>query len=90
VATTNLGIDLPSKKRPYRQSDVLQEALEAFDGALVAGAGVTVTFDDEEHTATFAVDLEYIRDQLATILVAGTGITITPDDGANTITIAAS
>jgi hypothetical protein len=66
-------------------------------GMLVAGSGVTLTYNDAANTLTVAstatggsTDAEIVRDTIASALVAGSGVTIVPNDGADTITITAT
>jgi hypothetical protein len=62
--------------------------------SLVAGTGLTKTYNDGANTITLAIDTsaeaERARDVIGAALVAGTNVTITPNDGADTITISAS
>lgn len=59
---------------------------------LVAGTGITLTYNDVANTLTIDGTVtqytdEMARDALGTALTAGTGITITPNDVADTITV---
>lgn len=72
-----------------------QEQIEDFIGTtlLVAGTGVTVTYNDGAGTITIAATAGLTQEQIedflgTTTIVAGTGITITYSDVANTITVA--
>lgn len=71
---------------------------DAIDSALVAGNGITKSYDDNANTITVSVDTSVVatkselaeaaRDAIGSALTAGTGITVTPNDGADTITVA--
>lgn len=71
----------------------LSEAIDdRVSALLVAGTGISLTYDDGANTLTVASTItqytdEMARDALGTALTAGTGITITPNDGADTITV---
>jgi vancomycin permeability regulator SanA len=58
---------------------------------LVAGANITLTYNDPANTLTIAstggVSNEVIDDRVASLLVAGSNVTLTYDDVANTLTI---
>ena len=62
------------------------------DGLLVAGTGITKTYDDGAGTLTIAATTteEVVEDWVDGLIVAGTGITKTYDDGAGTLTLAAT
>lgn len=56
---------------------------------LTAGTGLTGG-GDLSANRSFAVDLEYLQDQVASLIVAGTNVTKTYDDTAGTLTLAAA
>lgn len=72
--------------------------IDAVAAALVAGANVTLTYNDAAGTITIAaaggagggLDTEQVLDAVAASLVAGTGVTIAYNDAANTITISST
>lgn len=66
--------------------EYIQDLIGAF---LVAGSGVTLTYDDGANTLTIATSIsnETIDDRVAALLVAGNNIDITYDDTLNTLTI---
>lgn len=76
-------------------TETVQDIVAAF---VVAGANVTVTYDDVANTFTIdstgggggATDPEIVRDVIGTALVAGSGIQITVNDAGDTITIAST
>ncbi len=87
--------------QPLSSLDGLLEYIQDRLGTdLVAGAGITITYDDGgtgkttitstggSGTGTGVTDPEVVRDTISTALVAGTGIAITKDDALDTITIA--
>ena len=73
-------------------------AQDAVDLALVAGTGLTKTYNDNANTITIAVDTTVIatkaelaevsQDSINDALTAGTGLTKSYNDNANTITLA--
>jgi len=73
-------------------------AVDAVAASLVAGANVTITYNDAADTITVAatggsgggLDTEQVIDAVAASLVAGTNVTITYNDAAGTITIAST
>jgi len=74
-------------------SEVIDDRVAAL---LVAGANITLTYNDAAGTLTIAstggagVTDEQIDDRVAALLVAGTNITLTYNDVANTLTIAST
>lgn len=71
-------------------SDFAEAVDDEVNSVIVAGSGITKTYDDNANTLTIAADGEFIRDTIGTALVAGTNVTITVNDPGDTITIAAS
>ncbi len=69
-----------------------ERAQDAVNTALVAGTGITKTYDDSANTITLSVNSavldEMSQDAINSALSAGSGITKSYDDNANTITIA--
>jgi hypothetical protein len=71
----------------------VQDTVGAF---IIAGSGLTATYDDVGNTFTLNVsgsgptDPEVVRDTIGTALVAGTGVQILVNDPADTITISSS
>ena len=61
---------------------------------LVAGANITLTYDDPANTLTISGPSSYsdeqAQDAIASMLVAGTNITLSYNDPANTLTISSS
>lgn len=60
---------------------------------MVAGTGITLTYNDGSNTLTVDTTItqytdEMARDALGVALTAGTGVTITPNDGSDIITVA--
>lgn len=75
-------------------TEAVQDIVAAF---VVAGTGVTVTYDDVANTYTInatatggTTDPEVVRDVIGTALVAGSGIQVTVNDAGDTITIAST
>lgn len=76
----------------------LTEAVQDIVGAfLVAGTGVTVSYNDAAGTFTInatatggTTDPEVVRDVIGTAMVAGSGIQITVNDAGDTITISST
>jgi hypothetical protein len=54
-----------------------------------AGTGLTGG-GDLSANRTLSLDLEYVQDQVATMLVAGSGVTLTYNDASGTLTVASS
>lgn len=94
VATLNSSGKLEATQLP----DVQEITEDLVNGVLVAGNGITKTYDDNAGTLTIAADTsvlatkaelaEVSQDSVNDALVAGTGITKTYNDNANTITVA--
>ena len=97
VATLN-----SSGKVPASQLDITELSQDAVNTALVAGTGISKTYDDNANTITLAVNAttsdiaegtnlyftdERAQDAVNTAIVAGTNIAKAYDDNANTITI---
>jgi hypothetical protein len=97
VATLN-----SSGKVPASQLDISELSQDAVNTALVAGTGISKTYDDNANTITLAVSAttsniaegtnlyftdERAQDAVNTAIVAGTNIARSYDDNANTITI---
>jgi hypothetical protein len=97
VATLN-----SSGKVPASQLDISELSQDAVNTALVAGTGISKTYDDDANTITLAVNAttsnisegtnlyftdERAQDAVNTAIVAGTNLTKSYDDNANTITI---
>ncbi len=87
-----------SGKVPYSQIPNIDElSQDAVNSALVAGTGITKTYNDGANTITVAVDTSVIatkaelaevaQDSVNDSLVAGTGIVKTYDDVNNLITV---
>jgi len=61
---------------------------------LVAGTGITLTYNDAANTLTIDGGAGYTdeqaRDAIGAALVAGTGVSVTVNDGADTITLAST
>ena len=91
-----------SGKVPASQLDISELSQDAVNTALVAGTGISKTYDDNANTITLAVNASttnisegtnlYFTDERAqdaanTALTAGTGISKTYDDNANIITL---
>ena len=91
-----------SGKVPASQLDISELSQDAVNTALVAGTGITKTYDDAANTITLAVNAsttnisegtnlyftdERAQDAVNTAVVAGTNIAKAYDDAANTITI---
>lgn len=76
-------------------TEAVQDIVAAF---VVAGTGVTVTYDDVANTYTInasgggtgTTDAEIVRDTIGAALVAGAGVQITVNDVGDTITIAST
>lgn len=70
-------------------SDFTEAAQDVVGALLVAGANVTVTYNDASNTLTVAavMDAEFIRDTIGTALVAGNGVAVAVDDAGDTITV---
>ena len=79
-------------------SDFTEATQDVVGSLIVAGTGITATYNDATGELTLeasgsgggGLDAEGVRDVMAATLVAGTGVTITEDDGLNTITIDAT
>ena len=91
-----------SGKVPASQLDITELSQDAVNTALVAGTGISKTYDDNANTITLAVNAsttnisegtnlyftdERAQDAVNTAVVAGTNIAKAYDDAANTITI---
>ena len=91
-----------SGKVPSSQLDISELSQDAVNTALVAGTGISKTYDDNANTITLAVNAsttnisegtnlyfteERAQDAVNTAVVAGTNISKAYDDNANTITI---
>ena len=91
-----------SGKVPASQLDISELSQDAVNTALVAGTGISKTYDDNANTITLAVNAsttnisegtnlyfteERAQDAVNTAVVAGTNISKAYDDNANTITI---
>jgi cytoskeletal protein CcmA (bactofilin family) len=91
-----------SGKVPSSQLDISELSQDAVNTALVAGTGISKTYDDNANTITLAVNAttsnitegtnlyftdERAQDAVNTAIVAGTNIARSYDDNANTITI---
>jgi hypothetical protein len=91
-----------SGKVPASQLDISELSQDAVNTALVAGTGISKTYDDNANTITLAVNAttsnisegtnlyftdERAQDAVNTALTAGTGILKTYDDNANVITL---
>ena len=91
-----------SGKVPASQLDISELSQDAVNTALVAGTGISKTYDDNANTITLAVNAstsnisegtnlyftdERAQDAVNTAIVAGTNLTKSYDDNANTITI---
>jgi hypothetical protein len=77
----------------YVQSSALNESVDDRVAALlVAGANVTLTYNDPSNTLTIASSVpdETIDDRVAALLVAGSNISLIYNDSANTLTIAST
>ena len=76
-------------------TETVQDVVGAF---LVAGSGVTVSYDDAANTFTInatgggggTTDPEIVRDVIGTALVAGSGVQITVNDAGDSITVAST
>lgn len=94
VATLNSSGKLESSQVP----NIDELAQDAVDSALVAGTGITKTYNDNANTITVAVDTSVIatkaelaevaQDSINDALIAGTGLTKSYNDNANTLTVA--
>lgn len=94
VATLNSSGKLESSQVP----NIDELAQDAVDSALVAGTGITKTYNDNSNTITVSVDTSVIatkaelaevaQDSVNDALIAGTGLDKTYDDNSNTVTIA--
>lgn len=79
-------------------SDLTEATQDIVAAFLLAGTGVTVTYDDVANTFTInatgggggTTDPEIVRDVIGTALVAGSGVQITLNDAGDTITIAST
>jgi hypothetical protein len=76
-------------------STFVEQVQDIVSAEIVAGANITVTYNDTAGTITIAstggggtLDNEGVRDVIGAALVAGTGITVTVNDSGDTITIA--
>ncbi len=77
--------------------EISEIAQDAINDALVAGTGITKSYDDNANTITVSVDTSVIatkaelaevaQDSINDALTAGTGITKSYDDAANTLTV---
>ena len=77
--------------------EISEIAQDAIDAALVAGTGITKSYDDNANTITVSVDTSVIatkaelaevaQDSIDQALTAGTGIAKNYDDAANTLTV---
>jgi len=91
-----------SGKVPASQLDISELSQDAVNTALVAGTGISKTYDDSANTITLAVNAsttnisegtnlyftdERAQDAVNTAIVAGSNITKAYDDSANTITL---
>jgi hypothetical protein len=91
-----------SGKVPASQLDISELSQDAVNTALVAGTGISKTYDDNANTITLAVNAstsnitegsnlyftdERAQDAVNTAIVAGTNISKAYDDAANTLTI---
>jgi len=91
-----------SGKVPASQLDISELSQDAVNTALVAGTGISKTYDDNANTITLAVNAttsnisegtnlyftdERAQDAVNTAIVAGSNITKSYDDAANTITL---
>jgi hypothetical protein len=86
----------PSETSPASSIDMeaVQDMIATF---LVAGANISLTYNDAANTLTIAVTGitgypgdEAVQDMIAGFLVAGSGVTLTYNDSANTLTITVS
>lgn len=94
VATLNASGKLESSQVP----NIDELAQDAVDSALVAGTGISKTYNDNANTITIAVDTTVIatkaelaevsQDSINDALTAGTGLTKNYNDNANTLTLA--
>ena len=88
VATLNSSGVLESSQLP----DLSEITADTMNDVLIAGNGITKSYDDNGNTITLSVNSsildEMSQDAIDAALTAGTGITKTYDDNANTITIA--
>lgn len=78
-------------------SDLTETVQDVVGALIVAGTGVTVSYDDVANTFTVnatggggTTDPEIVRDVIGTALVAGSGIQITVNDAGDSITIAST
>lgn len=79
-------------------SDLTETVQDIVGAFLVAGTGVTVSYDDVANTFTInatggaggTTDPEIVRDVIGTAMVAGAGVQITVNDAGDTITIAST
>jgi cytoskeletal protein CcmA (bactofilin family) len=91
-----------SGKVPASQLDISELSQDAVNTALVAGTGISKTYDDNANTITLAVNAstsnitegsnlyftdERAQDAVNTAIVAGTNISKAYNDAANTLTI---
>jgi len=93
VATLNSSGVLESSQLP----DISEITSDTMNGVLVAGNGVTKSYDDNGNTITLSVDTSVIatkaelaevaQDSVNDALVAGDGISKSYNDSANTVTL---
>lgn len=98
---TNDGWDQIVPSAPEAHTHVVADITDFAEGVddrvsalLVAGSGVSLTYDDVANTLTVdntaPIDDEAVDDRVASLLTAGSNITLTYDDVAGTLTIAAT
>lgn len=90
AGVTAIAADKVTNRRVQATPGIgLEQVDDRVAALIVAGAGITKTYDDPGNTLTLATDMEAIQDMIAAFLLAGAGIIKTYDDTGNKLTFAA-
>jgi len=87
------AVDVPISILSSQIVSFSEDVQDILGSAIVAGSGITVTYDDLAGTVTIdgnTLTNEIIDDRVAALLVAGANVTLTYNDVANTLTISAA